>query len=150
MIDSQIIELAEKCTMIVTNEGSTDSKGQPTPLIYADIESLRKFADEYLALSSSEPVAWVDSKYIEALKNNSVECFLYPYECEDVHKPLFLANPINQQLLTERNECVEEIKRLNKILLDISRTDDAYFMRGKAREALSTTNSIKRLLEEVK
>jgi hypothetical protein len=64
---------------------------------------------------------------------------------------------INQQLLTERNECVEEIKKLQEALrlvlplakgyAGISRVNSNYKYCGIAEEALSTTDSIQKLIE---
>lgn len=56
--EQRIIELAEQSTMLITNEGSKNSKGELTPLIYADIESLQLFAN---ALHAEWIVEWMNN-----------------------------------------------------------------------------------------
>jgi hypothetical protein len=70
---------------------------------------------------------------------------------------LYLANPINQQLQTERDECVEEIRRLRKALDKIymltgcSASEHLEAMRNiysSSKNALKAPASILKLLEK--
>lgn len=118
-------------------------------------DELQAFADEYIALSSSEPVAYgyansaitgANHKLMMVKLDNSSD--QYP----ELALPLYLANPLNQQLLTERNECVEEIKRLNNNLqsiLKLAKLVEDYNIQTICNEALTNQPaSIQKILED--
>jgi hypothetical protein len=75
---------------------------------------LQAFADDYLALSSSEPLTYVRFRAVFSVSQDgqdaeSNEWFetCSPHEIGDdgvKATPVYLANPINQQLQTERDE----------------------------------------------
>jgi hypothetical protein len=102
--DSQIIELAEKCTMMVTDDGSTDSKGERTPLIYTDIESLRKFANEIRQqLASLQPTtsasrveereAWLNIKQEAEQAKYQILNGLHSSDCSVHNEPAYPNGP---------------------------------------------------------
>jgi hypothetical protein len=120
--------------------------------IVFNTSQLQAFADEYLALSSSEPVGVI--KEVLRREDGAVMHYAHLYSHLPLDSQLFLANPLNQQLLTERNECVEEIKRLNEVLDKLQRLGVAPRIGNSigndiAREALSSQSaSIQKLLED--
>jgi hypothetical protein len=100
-----------------------------------DIEAIKKLAAKYCVYEEPETV----DSYHE-----------YHFDLEGINS---FSQECNQQLLSERNECVEEIKRLREALQVTNRLDYTHEHKGISEiitNALSTTDSIKKLIEEVK
>jgi hypothetical protein len=108
------LDLSQKCGAIVFDELMPSQ----TEIVF-NTSQLQAFADEYLALSSSEPVGVIKEELRR--EDGAVMHYAHLYSHLPLDSQLFLANPLNQQLLTERNECLEEIKRLNECLRKIKK-----------------------------
>lgn len=111
-----IEELAVKC-------GAQKRWGQTA--ISADViiftaEQLQAFADEWLALNSSEPVAWL--RYIDGKIDWAEDCLgsfagdvTDSYDDESYTEcALYKANPINQELLESHKRLQEALKMVIK------------------------------------
>jgi hypothetical protein len=176
MIDLK--ELAVKHGEEIEVTHSDDEIGRCHHVYSFEIEELQAFADEYLALSSSEPVAYgyansaitgANHKLMMVKLDNSSD--QYP----ELALPLYLANSLNQQLLSERNdlqtqlqywkdfsvkvqkladskevernECVEEIRKLKYALEQMVNSCNGHGCGLLiADEALKTSPTIQKLL----
>ncbi len=112
------------------------------------VKRLQDFAAEWLSLNSSEAVGYVSGLPIK--NPQSIRS-----DANDVFKTaVYAANPINQQLLSERNECVEAMQRLKSAfhtnMLRAFPNKTHQEISDEIDKALSTPDSIKKLLEEVK
>jgi hypothetical protein len=94
-----------------------------TSVAFNDMVRFQAFADEYLALRSSEPVGYVVSRFSEGMhekdeyfttKESAYENARWGFN-ETKITPVYLANPLNQQLLTERNELIADIETFVKV-----------------------------------
>lgn len=110
--------LSKKHGAIIFNDMTPDT----STLSFRSVNQLKAFANEYMALSSSEPVYQVHHTFEGWFDVNLEE---YEYAEKAIldkegwiagRRIVYLANPINQQLQTERDECVEEIRRLREAL----------------------------------
>jgi hypothetical protein len=144
MIDLK--ELAVKHGEEIEVTHSDDEIGRCHHVYSFEIEELQAFADEYLALSSSEPVGVIKEELRR--EDGAVMHYAHLYSHLPLDSQLFLANPINQQLLTERNECVEEIKRLHKILKNVSNNSSTITSNNIFQALKETSTSIQKLLGE--
>jgi hypothetical protein len=120
------------------------------------LSSIRAFANEYMALSSSEPIGViVDSSYVTLAANfkeikieeKGIDYYQENFKEATIGAGVYLANPINQQLQTERDECVAEIRRLRLALKQIT----SYRNTSNEKiitEALTGNASILKLLEK--
>jgi transcriptional regulator of acetoin/glycerol metabolism len=156
-----------KLTELALNNGAIvmdELMPSQTEIVF-NTSQLQAFADEYLALSSSEPEKSYEQErgeiacehldnVISWLKERGLyDSVDYQHEGTDFSEILTsheneLLNPLNQQLLTERNECVEEIKRLHKILKNVSNNSSTITSNNIFQALKETSTSIQKLLGE--
>jgi predicted DNA-binding protein YlxM (UPF0122 family) len=114
-----------KLTELALNNGAIvmdELMPSQTEIVF-NTSQLQAFADEYLALSSSEPVGVIKEELRR--EDGAVMHYAHLYSHLPLDSQLFLANPINQQLLTERNELQTQLQYWKDFSVKVQKLADS-------------------------